>query len=209
MSLLCREFCLKVHLSADWNLGFFVRILQNQIFQTSHHKKAGIFLRGKEDLCAVYIPSSIKRSSWDCLKVWQDTVFSVLMLLPQNQLPAAARKLIYAPMAFTFKPHISDFSILYFWSCGEGRSHLCIAGWGLNYHHSEEKDTETRVLVYLTKWFRCVSKIRAKEDRMKWQMKSEWKKSERLWRNENREMESENNKKETSEKRRKKYLVCN
>lgn len=126
MSLLCREFCLKVHLPADWNLEFFVRILQNQIFQITHHKNAGIFLKGKEDQYVSYISPPKKWSSWDHLRVWQDTVLFMLTLLPHNQFPAAGRKWICAPMAFSLNS-IYQSSVLST-SAGVG-SHLSTATW--------------------------------------------------------------------------------
>lgn len=126
MSLLCREFCLKVHLPADWNLGFFVRILQNQIFQATHCKNTEIFLRGIKDQYIAYVCSSEK-------KEWPSQGLAGHSLIcgniaSQNWLPAARRKWIYAPMAFFFKPHIR-LSALHLWGCGEGRSHLSMGRW--------------------------------------------------------------------------------
>lgn len=129
MSLLCRELCLKVHLPADWNLGFFVRILQNQIFQTSHRKNAGIFLRGKEDQYLDYIPLFKKRSSWDHLRVLAGHKPIHVNITSTKSVACCMKEVNIRTYGFFSLNPVYQTSVLS--TAGGVGSHLGIARWGI------------------------------------------------------------------------------
>lgn len=114
-------------------------------------------------------------------------------------------------MAFFFKAYISDCSAPHFWEHGRDETTpapVDVAqgtggGTGSRLQSFRRESTKTGALLYLVNWFRYVSEIGAEDRTMKWQMKSEWKRRERLWRNEKWEIGQENNRKGTNEKREK------